>query len=505
MCALDRPGLPHPLRPDACYSARARYSDGRSVEWRGPRARLKLGAPLFSLPTDRMVGSCVYGLTGGGFFRTLRLLMPTITRTDLPKSEVKLVFEVGYEEVKPYLDEAAREMSTARPLPGFRPGKAGYEDVKRAYGEMKLLETALERIVRAFYAKAILSENLDVVGSPNISVDQLVPEQPIKFTVTAPVEPKAIELPDLTKCQIEKPLKEIGDKEVADAIEEMRKMRRNEVRVDRPATMEDLVVIDVSMSKDGVVVEGGAGRDYRIYMTEPHYIPGFTKALEGIKEGEERTFKLPFPSEHFQKHLAGKDVDFTAKATSVFEMQLPEVNDEFAKGVGLKDMQELRDKLKENLQLEEKRRREEASEVEMLEKLVDLGKFTEIPEVLVTDETRRMMEELQQGVENQGMKWEDYLSSIKKTRDDLRLEMTTQAIRRIKTAVLVKAFAKQQGVAITEDELDKETDEILARVPENDRETRERVASPEYRQYIAIQLRNRKTLEWLRKECVKEK
>lgn len=440
------------------------------------------------------------------FFRTLRLLpMPSIKRVDLPKSEVKLEFEVGYEEVKAYLDEAAREMSTARPLPGFRPGKAGFEDVKRVYGEMKILETALERIVRAFYAKAILDESLDVVGSPNISVDQLTPGQAIKFTVTAPLEPKVVTMPDLSMCQITKEIKEIGEKELNDALEEMRKMRRNEVRVDRPATLEDLVVIDVSMMRDGVVVEGGTGRDYRIYLSEPHYIPGFAKELEGIKEGEERSFKLPFPAEHYQKHLAGKEIDFTAKATGVFEMQLPEVNDEFAKGVGLQNMEELRGRLKENLLLEEKRRREEASEVEMLEKLIDATKFTEVPEVLVTDETRRMMDELQHGVEEQGMKWEDYLSSIKKTRDELRLDMTTQAIRRVKTAVLVKAFAKQQGVTISEEDLDKETDEILSRVRESDKETRERIVSPEYRQYIAIQLRNRKTLEWLRKECVREK
>lgn len=431
--------------------------------------------------------------------------MPTIQKTDLPKSQVKLEFEVGYEEVRAYLEEAAREMSTARPLPGFRPGKASFDEVKRAYGEMSLLQASLERIVRAFYAKAILNESLDVVGSPDIQVDQLTPGQPIKFTVTAPIEPKAIELPDLKKCSVEQTTKEVNEKDVNEAIEEMRKMRRQEVRAEREATLEDLVVIDVSMLKDGVVVDGGTGRDYRIYMNEPHYIPGFTEKLLGIKAGEERSFTLPFPTEHYQKHLAGKEIDFTAKATGVFEMQLPPVDDAFAQGVGLKDVEELRGKLKENLQVEEKRRREEASEIELLEKLVDATKFTEVPEVLVTDETRRMMDELQHGVEEQGMKWEDYLSSIKKTRDELRLDMTTQAIRRIKTAVLVKAFAKQQQVAISEDELDKETDDILARIRENDKETRERIASPEYRQYIAIQLRNRKTLEWLKQECVKEK
>ncbi len=429
--------------------------------------------------------------------------MPTIKRTDLPRSEVKLEFEVAYDEVRAYLEDAAQEMSTARPLPGFRPGKAGFEEVKRAYGEMKILETALERIIRAFYAKAILSESLDTVGSPNIQVDKLAPQQPISFTIIAPVEPKTLALPDLAKINVTQKVKEITDKDVEMALAEMRKMRRNEVRVDRPSTMEDLVIVDVAMSKDRVPLEGGTGRDYRIYMAEPHYIPGFTKEIVGMKEGDERAFKLPFPNEHYQKHLAGKEVDFVAKATAVFEMQLPPLDDAFAQGVGLKTVQELRDKLKENLVLEETRRCEESAEIELLEKLVDATKFTEVPDVLVTDETRRMLEELQHGVDEQGMKWEDYLTSIKKTKDQLRLDMATQAIRRVKTAVLVKAFAKEQKIAVNEDELDKETDEILARVPEKDQEARTRIASPEYRQYIAIQLRNRRTLEWMKKECVK--
>lgn len=429
--------------------------------------------------------------------------MPTIKRTDLPRSEVKLEFEVAYEEARPYLDETAQDISTKRPLPGFRPGKASFDDVKRAYGEMTILEAGLERVIRAFYAKSILSESLDVVGSPNIQVDALTPGQPIKFSITAPIEPKAIELPDLKKISVEQKVKEVGDKDVDEAIEEMRKMRRNEVRVDRASTMEDLVVIDVAMSKDNVPLDGGTGRDYRIYMAEPHYIPGFTKAVEGMKEGEERSFKLPFPAEHYQKHLAGKEVDFVTKVTGVFELQLPTVDDVFAQGVGLKTAQELREKLKENLALEEKRRREEAAEIELLEKLVDATKFTEVPDVLVTDETRRMLEELEHGVDEQGMKWEDYLASIKKTKDQLRLDMAAQAIRRIKTAVLVKAFAKEQKVTVSEEELDKETDEILARVPEKDQEARTRIASPEYRQYIAIQLRNRRTLEWMKQQCVK--
>jgi trigger factor len=430
--------------------------------------------------------------------------MPDIIVKELPKSEVEISFEVSPEEAKPYLDETAKDISTAKPLPGFRPGKATYEEIRRAYGEMTVWEAALERIVRAFYVRTILEKEIDTVGSPAISVGQLTPGQPIKFTVTAPVEPKVTKFPDFENCQVDLKRKEITDEQVANAVDELRRMRRTEARVDRPATEDDLVIIDLEMKKDRVPVEGGAGRDYRIYLKENQYIPGFAKELVGIKEGDERTFTLPFPEEHYQKHLAGKDVEFTATSKGVFELQLPDANDEFAKTLGLQTIDELRGKLKENITIEENRRADEAAEVEMLEKLANQSSFSEVPEILINEEVRRMMHELQHGVEEQGMKWDDYLSSIKKSANDLRMELIPQAIRRIQTAVLIKQIAKKEGMKVTDQEVDEEVDRILNSLRSGDKETRDRVTSPEYRDYIATQMRNRKVLEWLKEKCIKE-
>lgn len=429
--------------------------------------------------------------------------MPETKITYLPKSEVKIEFVVSLDEARPYIDEAVRDLSTSQPIPGFRPGKATYDDAKRSYGEMRILETALERIVRSFYVKTVLTENVDTVGSPEVAVDQLTPGQPIKFNVIAPIAPQVTAFPDLKKCSVTVKPAVVEDKQVEDAIEEMRRMRRTEARVDRPATLEDLVIIDLEMMKDHVILEGGSGRDYRVFLNEAHYIPGLTKELEGIKEGEERKFTLKFPEEHFQKHLAGQPVDFTAKAKGVFELKVPEIDDTFAKGVGIDTVKELREKLKENMMLETKHKVDEAAEIEMLEKLVDDSAFTEVPDLLVNEEIRRMISELEHGVEEQGMKWPDYLASIKKTPDELKLNFSPQAVRRIKTAILIKNLAKREKITVPEEELDAEADRILAGVKPGDMETKERVTSPDFREYMAIQMRNRKTLEWLKSECMK--
>lgn len=430
--------------------------------------------------------------------------MPQTVVTRLPKSEVKIEFVVSQEEATPYLEEAAKALSQARPLPGFRPGHVTFTEAKRAYGEMALLEQALERIVRAFYVKTLLQEGIATIASPTVNVDQLVPGQEIKFHTITPTEPVVTSIPALTTCEVTKKKVTVHEKEVEEAIEQMRKMRRTEAKVERAATAEDVLTVDIEMTKDNVIVEGGTGANYKVYLSEPHYLPNFTSQLVGLSAGDEKTFEINFPEDHFQKNLAGHPVQVKVKTTKVEEMTLPVVDDAFAQGVGLKTAQELREKLHENIGLELGNKATEAAEIELLEKLADGSKIDEIPEVMINEEMRRMLAELRQNIENQGGVWEDYLSSIKKTADQLRLELVPQAIRRIKTALIVKKIAKDEKIAVEEKEVDEEIDRILSSLRADDREMREQVASPDYREYVIATMRNRKTLEWLKSQCVKE-
>lgn len=421
----------------------------------------------------------------------------------LSGSKVKLVFTVTPEEADPYVQEAVSEMSISKSIPGFRPGKAPYAEVAKAFGEMRIWEAALERIVRARYMHAILENDIDTVGSPEVQVDKLTPKQTIQFTVIAPVAPVVEKLADYKKERVTFSPRAIEDADIEKALKELRMMQRKEVIKTEPTTIEDVIVIDLDMTRDHVALEDGAARDYKIYLNEPHYIPGFTDQIVGMKAGDEKTFALVFPSEHYQKHLAGQNVDFSVKAKSVFSLELPELNDEFAKSLGQADVEQLKDIIRKNLTLEEEGRASEKAEIELLEKLVDESSFSDAPDLLVNDEIRKMMMELERTVEERHMKVEDYLASIKKTRDELKLELVPQAIRRIRAATLIKNIAKQENITITEKELDDEIDHILSGIRPDDTQTRERVSSPEYREYVAIMMRNRKTLDLLHTHGIK--
>ncbi len=428
--------------------------------------------------------------------RPTSMTSPTITH--LHGSRVELKFVVTPEEAKPYLDRAVEEISTTKPIKGFRPGKAGYSDVKSSYGEMLIWETALERIIRAKYVKAILDHNIETVGSPEISVEKLVPNQDIAFTLTASVMPTVTHLADYTSPLVTKKTRTVTEEEVHKALQDLRTLRRSESAVNRTATQEDMIVIDLEIKKDRVPVDGGTSRDYKMYLNEPHYIPGFTKELVGMKKGDVKTFELEFPKDHYNKMLAGNRVEFTAIAQDVFEIQLPEESDEFAKGIGLETLAALKDLLRKNLQEAQNQKCDETAEIELLEKLVKESQFSEIPELLVNEEVRRMVHELEHNTEQRGMKFEDYLTSMKKTVEEIKLAFVPRAIERVQTAVLIKEIGKRENVAVSDEEVEAEQDRLLDALPRGDTETRERVVSPEYRDDLAVQMKNRKILAALK-------
>ena len=421
--------------------------------------------------------------------------------TQLPGSKVELKFTVTVNEVQPYLDKVVEEIGQNRPIPGFRPGKAPYDEIKKVVGEMEIWQYALEKIVRTFYVKAVLDNQLDTVGSPEIAVDQLVPGQEMKFTCTASVMPKVQKLEEIEKPFVEIKIKEVKDEDVDHAIDDLRKMRRQEVITDQPATKDHMASIDLEMKNEGVVLEGGSTHDYRVYLSEDHYIPKFAEQLVGLKKGDKKSFKLPFPEDHYQKVYAGKDIDFEVTIKEIYEIKLPEVNDEFAKGLGVETADKFKDLIRKNLQSENERRAMEIAEIELLETLVKKSTFTEVPENLAKEETNRMYNELQNDIESHNGHMQDYLASIKKTADQLRLDMVPTAMARVQTSVLVREVAKRNSLEVSSEEIDNEIDRLISIAP--DKETRDRVSSPEYREYVATVMRNRKTLEFLKEKGIK--
>lgn len=424
--------------------------------------------------------------------------MSQVKKDILEKNKIRFTITVSQEEMKPALEDAAQRIATEAKIPGFRPGKASFDAVKRQVGEMKVYEEALEQIVRKAFVEAVMDLKIDTVGSPKIDVEKLAPGNDLVFTAEVDRMPEVKMLTDYKAIKIKTKKKEISDKDVENALKDLMRMQTKEKRADKThvVTKEDKVIVDLQMKKDGVGVEGGQGTNHAIYLNETYYIPGLAEKLVGAKEGEEKKFQLTFPEENHQKHLAGQKIDFEVNIKEVYELEHPELDDAFAESLGQKDMAGLKKILKENMQQEKDQEETYRQEKAMLEELAKKSQFEEIPDLLVNEEVNKMMRELESSITNQGGKMEDYLTQIKKTHADLKLDLTAQAITRIQVAIVIRKVAEEQKITVDEKDLDKELDHLAEQY--KDEESKKKVYSPDYRDYAKSMMRNRKVIDYLR-------
>jgi trigger factor len=426
----------------------------------------------------------------------------TIEKTE--KQSVKIHITIPKEQVEAGMQHAAEHMGENVTIPGFRKGHAPYAAVKAKLGEMALLEHAAEELIRAALTEALIAEDLDIVGSPYFTVEKMAPDNDLVFTAEIALMPAVTKLADYNALTVNAESTEPSEELFAQAKRDLQRMRQTEVRAENGTKLEKghKAVVDLSMKKDGVTIEGGDAKNHGIYTNEPHYIPGFVEAMLGAAEGDERTFTLKFPEDHYQKHLAGSDVEFSVKLNEIFAVETPELDDAFAKALGMESATKLEGKLKENLSQERKNEEDRRQEKAVLELIAEKSSFEEINEILVNQEIDKMIQELRVWVTDNGMEFNEYLKSIGKSITDMKLDFTPQAITRIKVALVIKEIAKKEKIGVDEKEVDAELDRIAEMVAK-DPEAKERVYSPQYRDRIENQLVNRKIIDFLKKTMVK--
>ncbi|MBU0531664.1 MAG: trigger factor [Candidatus Uhrbacteria bacterium] len=419
------------------------------------------------------------------------------------KNTIKLTITVTNEEMRPMLERAAQEISQETKIDGFRPGKADYEAVKQRVGEMKIYEAALEHIVRKTYIEALNSHKLETVGDPKINVEKIAPGNDLVYTVEAALMPKITKLADWQNLKVEAKPTEVEEQDVERALKDLSRMQTKEVREnkDYTSTKADKLVISMNMKQAGVPVEGGQAVDNVVFLAEDHYIPGFCDELCGLKEGDEKTFTLKFPENHYQKNLAGSDIEFETKIKEVYRLEAPPLDETFATSLGQKDVATLKELIKTNIKAEKEREEAMRTERAMLDLVADKSEFDDVPDMLVDEEIHKMEHELQHAIEDQGGKFDDYLNSIKKTREDLKKDFTPEALKRIKVALVVKEIALADKIEVSEAELDSELDKMAEQY--QDEEIKKRIFSPQNREYVKVMLRNRKVIDRMRAEMIK--
>ena len=289
-------------------------------------------------------------------------------------------------------------------IAGFRPGKIPNKVLEQYYGAQAHQEALGEALQRSF-EEAAQTNNLKVAGYPEFDIKTAdLKAESIEYSATFEVYPEVV-LGDMTGESIERTTYELSDADVENTVATLRKQRSVFVVADRAAQSEDKVVVDFTGKLDGVIFQGGEAKDYPVQLGVGRMLPEFEAAIIGMKVGETKSFNMTFPADYHGKDVAGKEVTFTITLNKVEAPQLPELDAEFAKSVGIADgdVSKLTAEIKLNLQRELDRRLKVRNKDVAMDALLKVTQF-DVPKSLVDWESQSLMQQTVRDMEQRGMK-----------------------------------------------------------------------------------------------------
>ncbi len=422
----------------------------------------------------------------------------------LPKSQIEFEINVPWKEWEKYLDQAAKEVSEEIKIPGFRPGNAPRNLVEQKVGKGVLLNNAAEKAVKKSYADFVIGEKLEVIGSPKVEIVEIKEKEDLKYKVMVAVMPE-VKVNEKYKKEIKKINEEyvkkdrnVKDDEIDLELEKLANSRVKLVTVMREARKNDSVEIDFDVLVGGVPIENGSSKKHPLIIGRGVFIPGFEDNLIGMKEGEEKTFELNFPENYHKKDLAGKPSTFKVKMILVQERQMPEINDEFAKSLGkFEKLEDLKKNIKEGLEHEREHKFKDEKRNEFVEAIIK-NTEVELPEIIIEEETKKMMDEFEYQTQSMGMTLDDYLSKLGKKKEELAKDWKPQAEKRVISALAITEIAKLDEVKVETSEVEAEMNKTL-QYYKNVKDMEKNIDMERLYNYTKGVLENEKVFEMLEK------
>lgn len=425
-----------------------------------------------------------------------------VIRKDLEKGQIELKVELSIEEMSPLMEKGAESLSKEIKIEGFRPGKVPFNVLKQKVGELAIMEEAVKISLNKNIYK-IIDENIkdkEVVGQPEVEITKLAPGNQAEYKIKVFVLPE-VKLGKYKDLGLKENNVVVEEKEIEKIINDLLEMRAKEVISDKVIEKGDKVIASVNLFIDKVPIEDGQNPEVTILTGKNYFVDGFDKNIIGLKKGDKKEFNLVYPEKHYNKNLAGKLVDFKVEIKEVYQRQLPELNDDLAKIFQFKNVSDLKENIKKTIEIQKKREEDQKTEINLLEKIVNDSKFSDIPENLIKNEANLMMHEMEHGLVSQGGNFADYLKSINKTQDQLMLEILPNATKRVKSALILKEIAKEEKITVSESEMNKEI-EVLKKKYEKNLEAIKNIDSSHYKAYLENSLINQKTIDFLKKSNI---
>ncbi|MDF7674939.1 trigger factor [Acetobacteraceae bacterium ESL0709] len=362
-------------------------------------------------------------------------------------------------------DARLKEISKEIRLPGFRPGKVPLSVVKQRYSESVQGEI-LEKIVQDSLSKLLEEQKLRPAMQPHIKLVQQGDEgKDLEFTVEMEILPE-FEVPNLSGLKLTRLTSKAADEEIEKSLQSIAKRNQTFATLEekRPAVKGDVLCVDFVGKLNGEPFEGGTAQDVNVEIGGEGFIPGFAEQIEGMSPGEERVITVTFPENYQASELAGKEATFDIKAKELKLATVPEINDEFAKTLGLENLEQLRKILKEQIEGEYNQLSRMRIKRDLLDQLVDKVDF-EVPASLVDAEFAQIWARIEEERKAGRLDAEE----AAKDEETLRAEYRKIAVRRVKLGLLLAEIGRKQDIQVSRDELMAAMQQEIRRFPGQER------------------------------------
>ncbi len=409
-------------------------------------------------------------------------------------NELKLEFTVDAQTFIGGIEKVFKKNAKYFTVPGFRKGKVPMNIVEKHYGTEIFYEDAFNEIVPEIYEKEIEENKLEVVSKPKIDIVQMEKGKDLIFTAVVNNKPE-VELGKYKGIELKKIEYTVEDKDIEHELGHMAEKNARIVTVDNRAVKNgDIAVIDFEGSIDGVPFEGGKAEKHELEIGSHSFIEGFEDQVVGMKINDEKDVKVSFPEDYFSKDLAGKPAVFKVKLHEIKEKELPKMDDEFAKDVSEFDtLDELKADIRKKMEEENEHKAKHETEDKAIETVCDNSKL-DIPDGMIENELDAMEEDLDRRLAYQGMRIDQYLKLINKTKEDFRKEMRPEAEKSIKVRLVLEAIVKDAKIEI----LDKELNDKIAELAKTyGRAEDELKKNEEFKKYVSSSLETEKAIQYI--------
>ncbi len=372
----------------------------------------------------------------------------------LGECKVALKIEVPADKVTEELTNLYNDLQRKAKLPGFRRGKVPL-DVLKTYFAQSIKADAMDRLIPDAYQKVLKENDFVPCSSPKIEEVKYEDNKPLNFKATVEIKPK-ITLRKYKGLKAKRIIKIVTEEDVNRALERLASRHAEFIAAEnRPVKKGDWVIIDFIGSIEGKSFKNNEAKNFSLEIGSKTLVGDFEDQLIGLKKGEEKETKVKFPKDYHNKELTGKEVLFKVNLKEIKEKKLPELNNEFAKDLKFDNLEELKKRIKEDLEKYETEHSERLLRNNLMDWLIKKTPLL-LPEAMVERELEVMIEDVLTRMRYSDIDPKRIGIEKAKLKEKYRLS----AERKVKNTLILEKIAKQENIKVNEQEIEKRTEEM---------------------------------------------